>query len=130
MTCRNRNKGTQSLSIGRPPRLELSRAPPTDGDDSRVRSGGEARRAAAPRGGGVERPAPVEPGDQRHELRERAGPLQHERVDRDALARAALDLAQRFLDRPARGRVVELDLAMLEMGGWLPVRDDHDLAIA
>ena len=65
----------------------------------------------------------------RHELGERTRPLEHERVDRDALARTALDLAQRLLDRPARRRVAELDLAVLEVSGRLTVRDDDDLLV-
>ena len=45
------------------------------------------------------------------------------------LLRAALHLAQRLADRPARRRVVELDLAVLEMGGRLAVGDDDDLLV-
>src|SRR4029079_10230481 len=78
----------------------------------------------------VERAAAVEPCHQRNELRESARSLQHERVDRDAVLRAADDLAERFLDRAPRRRVGELDLAVLEMGSRLTVRDDNDLAIA
>src|SRR6476646_6642136 len=78
----------------------------------------------------VERPAPVEPGHQGHELRQRPRPLEHEGVDRDPLARAALDLAEGLLDRPPRRRVAELDLAVLAVGGGLAVRDHDDLAIA
>src|ERR1700690_3343305 len=43
---------------------------------------------------GEERPATVEPGDVGHELGQRPGALEHERVDRDPGLRAALDLAQ------------------------------------
>ena len=77
----------------------------------------------------VERPAAVEPGHVRHELGEGPRPLEHERVDRDPLLRAALDLAEGLADRPAGRRVVELDLAVLEVGGRLAVGDDHDLLV-
>ena len=55
--------------------------------------------------------------------------LEHERVDRDALLRAALHLAEGLGDRATRRRVVELDLAVLEVGRRLAVRDDHDLPV-
>ena len=91
----------------------------------------KSTRTYSPRrsGRGVERPAPVHPGHERHEVGKGARPLEHERVDRDALLRAALHLAEGLLDRAPRRRVVELDLAVLEMGGRLAVGDDHDLLV-
>src|SRR4051812_41172235 len=80
-------------------------------------------------GGRVERPTAVQPGHVGDELREGSRPLQHERVDRDALLRAPLDLAEGLLDRPSRRRVVELDLAILEVRGRLAIRDDDDLLV-
>ena len=64
-----------------------------------------------------------------HELGQRPRSFEHERVDRDPGLRAALNLAQGLLDRPPRGRIVELHLAVLEVGGRLAVGDDHDLAV-
>ena len=63
------------------------------------------------------------------ELGQRPRALQHEGVDRDPVARAALDLAQRLLDRATGRRVAELDLAVLEMGGRLAVGDNDDLLV-
>src|SRR5438093_12850438 len=55
-------------------------------------------------GGGEERAAAVDPGHLLDERGKPRGPLEHERVDDDALARAVLDLLQRFFDGPTRGR--------------------------
>ena len=65
----------------------------------------------------------------RDELGQGPRPLEHERVDRDALLRAALHLAEGLGDRAAGRRVAELDLAVLEMGGRLAVGDDDDLLV-
>src|SRR5919198_2436250 len=47
----------------------------------------------------IEGASAVEPGHERNELGQRPGSLEHERVDRDPLLRAALDLAEGLLDR-------------------------------
>ena len=84
---------------------------------------------AEPLGRRVEGAAAVHAGHQRHEVGQGARPLEHERVDGDALLRAALHLAEGLLDRAPRRRVVELDLAVLEVGGRLAVGDDDDLLV-
>src|SRR2546422_11493446 len=55
-------------------------------------------------GAGEERAALVDAGQLLDELREHPALLEHERVDGDALARAALDFLQRLLERAPRRR--------------------------
>src|SRR5207247_7064598 len=56
---------------------------------------------------------------------------EHERVDRDALTRAAHDLAQRRLESALRRRIVELRIRAprLEVRRWLAVGDEDDLLV-
>ena len=137
MTCRNRKNGENwarstvyylVAAAGARPRT-LRRI----GATTRrfVRRLTKSTRTYSPRcsGVGVERAAAVEPGHVGDELGQRPRPLEHERVDRDPLLRAALHLAEGLLDRPPGRRVVELDLAVLEVGGRLAVGDDHDLLV-
>src|SRR5207249_12074245 len=58
-------------------------------------------------------------------------PREHERVDRDALPGAADHVAQRRLDRPLCGRIVELRVgaARLDGRGRLAVGDQDDLLV-
>src|SRR3990172_4722776 len=71
--------------------------------------------------------------DLRHLLdegRQHRAPLEHEGVDGDALARAALDLSEGFLQGPPRRRVGELRLAALHVRRRLAVGDHDDLLVA
>src|SRR5207249_12131021 len=56
---------------------------------------------------------------------------QHERIDRDALARAAHDLAERLLEGALRRRIRKARdrVALLEVGGRLSVGDQNDLLV-
>src|SRR5439155_2091196 len=78
-----------------------------------------------------ERPALV---DARHlvdELGQVGPPLEHERVYDDPVSRAALDLAQRLLDRLVGRRIGERRPAVFfEVGRWLTVRDHDHLPVA
>src|SRR3954471_19926611 len=135
MTCKNRNSGQNWARstlylfhwVRRRPRtlrrigLRHPLRTATDEVDEHVLTEVLGRR--------VERPTAVQPRHMGDELCERSRPLQHERVDRDALLGAPLDLAERLLDRPPRRRVVELDLAVLEVSRRLSVGDDDDLLV-
>src|SRR3990172_1911509 len=68
--------------------------------------------------------------DLRHlldERRQHRAPLEHEGVDGDALARAALDFLERLLERPPRRRGGELRLAAPHVRRPLPLRGPYDL---
>src|SRR5262245_63424824 len=77
-----------------------------------------------------ERAALVDAGQLVDELREHLALLEHEGVDRDALARAALDFLQRLLERAAGRRIGEVGLEALHVGGRLAVGDHDDLLVA
>src|SRR5438309_5417729 len=77
-----------------------------------------------------ERAALVDAGQLLDELRQHPALLEHERVDGDPLARAALDLLQRFLERAPGGRVGEVGFAAFHVGGRLAVGDHDDLLVA
>src|SRR6478672_6166501 len=81
-------------------------------------------------GGREEGAAPVDPGHLLDERGESVALLQHEGVDGDAVAGAALDFLERLLQRPPGGRVGELGLGALHVGGGLPVGDHDHLLVA
>src|SRR5712691_8786634 len=81
-------------------------------------------------GGGEERTAVVDAGHVLDEAREVRAALQHERVDRDALARAALHFLQRLLKRARHRRIREVGDAVLQVGGGLAVGHHEDLLVA
>src|SRR5713101_3683502 len=64
-----------------------------------------------------------------HEGHQGAALLQHEGVDGDALARAALRFLERLLEGESDGRVGELRLATFHVGGGLAVGDHDDLLV-
>src|SRR5438094_471962 len=66
-----------------------------------------------------------------HEVHQIVSAREHERVDGDALARAAHDLAKRLLEGLLRRRIREAraGIARFEMGGWLAVGDEDDLLV-
>src|SRR5256885_15175151 len=66
-----------------------------------------------------------------HEVDEVMPAGEHERVDRDALACAADDLAERRLERAFRRGIVELRIRAprLEVRRWLAVGDEDDLLV-
>src|SRR5438445_1296020 len=81
-------------------------------------------------GAGEERAALVDAGQLLDELRQHAALLEHERIDGDPLARAALDFLQRLLERAPRRRVGERRLDPFHVGGRLAVGDHDDLLVA
>src|SRR4030095_225603 len=81
-------------------------------------------------GTGEERAALVDAGQLLDELREHPALLEHERVDGDALARAALDFLQRLLERAPCRRIGEVRLQAFHVGGRLAVGDHDDLLVA
>src|SRR5262245_52074186 len=80
--------------------------------------------------GGEERAAVVDLGHVLDEPDQPRALLEHERVDRDVLARAALDFLQRLLDGALGRRVVEVGHAAFEMRGRLAVGHHEDLLVA
>ena len=79
----------------------------------------------------IEGAAGVDLGHLVHEVHEVMPPREHERVDRDALARAAHDLPQRLLEGALGRRVREPGdgVALLEVRGRLAVGDEDDLFV-
>ena len=67
-----------------------------------------------------------------HEAHEHVTALEHKRVDRDLVTRAARNFSQSFLDRSVRWRVRKLGvgLARFKMRCGLAVRNHDHLAIA
>src|SRR5712691_11968561 len=74
--------------------------------------------------------AAIDAGHLLHEGGQGVALLEHERVDRDALARAALDFLERLLQCPPRRGVGELGLAPLHVRGGLAVGDHDHLLVA
>src|SRR5262249_2571685 len=72
----------------------------------------------------------VDAGQLIDELREHPALLEHERVDGNALARAALHFLQGLLERAPRRRVGEVGLQAFHVGGRLAVSDHDDLSVA
>src|SRR5581483_4179300 len=80
--------------------------------------------------GGEESATAVDAGHLLHEGGEGVALLQHEGVDGDALAGAALYLLERLLQRPPGGRIGELGLGALHVGCGLTVGDHDHLLVA
>src|SRR5437660_5077172 len=81
-------------------------------------------------GAGEERAALVDAGQLLDELRQHPALLEHERVDRDPLARAALDFLQRLLERAPRRGIGKVGFEALHVGGRLAFGDHDDLLVA